>query len=452
MFADHLLKRFDLNGPRYTSYPTADRFGADVTTTDYADALTRSPVDALSIYVHIPFCRSLCYYCACNKIISKKQSVADDYLNLVEREARLVSGRLPSIPVVQIALGGGTPNFLSEDQMRRLMGLLRCSFEFARDREQSIEIDPRYLKPGYVDLLVEEGFNRVSLGVQDFDERVQALIHREQTFEQTSEAVRAVRAAGIQSLSFDLVYGLPIQSRPSFAATLERVLALDPDRIALFNYAHLPERFKAQRRIPTNTLPTIQQRTDLFLYASERLVDAGYELIGLDHFAKPGDSLARALHDGSLRRNFQGYSTHGRTDLIGLGLSAISQVGGAYAQNSPQMDVYAERINAGTFATIRGRVLSADDRVRAAVIERIMCHGHVEWQTIADEFDIDPAEYFSNEFAALRDLVNIGVLTNDPCRLQMADHARLLLRAVAMVFDAHLRMSHGSTVRFSPVA
>jgi len=452
VFADHLLKRFDLNGPRYTSYPTADRFGVHFGVKDYAAALAQPRSDALSLYVHVPFCQSLCYYCACNKIISKQNSVADDYLDLLEAEARLVAHHLKPAPIVQIALGGGTPNFLSEAQMRRLMHVVNESFELADVREQSIEVDPRYLAPGYMDALATLGFNRVSLGVQDFDERVQALIHRNQSFEQTRNAVQATRAAGIKSLSFDLVYGLPIQSRATFAATLERVLALDPDRLALFNYAHLPERFKAQRRIPTSSLPGIQQRTELFLYASERLVDAGYEMIGLDHFAKPDDTLARARRDGSLRRNFQGYSTHGRTDLIGLGVSAISQVGDTYSQNSPQLDVYRERVSNGSLATLRGVAMSSDDRIRSAVIERIMCHGGLRWRDIANEFGIEPTTYFKPEWERLHEMAAIGILHNDSDRLQIADQAHLLLRAVAMVFDAYLHSSAATPVRFSPVA
>jgi oxygen-independent coproporphyrinogen-3 oxidase len=453
VFSDQLLQRFDLNGPRYTSYPTADRFSVAFTADHQEQALARPRSESLSLYVHVPFCQSLCHYCACNKIISKNQSVADEYLDLVEAEARLVAKSLKRLPVVQLALGGGTPNFLSNVQMRRLLGILRQSFDFAGDREQSVEVDPRYLQPGYLAMLAELGFNRVSLGVQDFDERVQKLIHRDQSFEQTRAAVRETRDAGIRSLSFDLVYGLPIQSRETFAATLERVLALDPDRLALFNYAHLPERFKAQRRIPSEALPTIQQRTELFLYASERLVEAGYDMIGLDHFAKPGDALAQALRDGSLRRNFQGYGTYGRTDLVGLGLSAISQIGDAYSQNSPQRDVYRERILSGSLATVRGVQLSADDRVRGAVIEQIMCHGAVDWRAIAAEHAINVQDYFAAEWRRLQELADIGIVEHSPDRLHIPDSARLLLRAVAMVFDAGLaKAAPPNGVRYSPVA
>jgi len=296
------------------------------------------------------------------------------------------------------------------------------------------------------------GFNRVSYGVQDFDERVQKLIHRFQSFEQTAQAVQAARAAGINSISFDLVYGLPIQSRETFAATLERALSLEPDRLALFNYAHIPERFKAQRRIPTDTLPSIQQRTELFLYATERLVDAGYQSIGLDHFAKPGDPLALAHADGSLRRNFQGYSTHQSTDLIGLGVSAISNVNGVFAQNSPQMDVYRERVSSGQLATVRGIKLNRDDEIRARVIEEIMCVGSVDWRAVGELFGIDPVTYFSSEQADLARFASSGIITSSAERLTVSPQGRLLLRAVAMVFDAYKNIKREQVITFSRIA
>ena len=296
------------------------------------------------------------------------------------------------------------------------------------------------------------GFNRVSYGVQDFDERVQALIHRSQTFEQTAQAVHAARDSGITSISFDLVYGLPIQSRDTFAVTLERALSLEPDRLALFNYAHIPERFKAQRRIPTRTLPTIELRTELFLYATERLVDAGYVAIGLDHFAKPGDSLAQALADGTLRRNFQGYSTHQSTDLIGLGVSAISNLNGVISQNSPQLEVYRERIESGKFATMRGVALTHDDQVRAAVIEQIMCVGRVERAAIAQAFAIDCNTYFIAERDGLAKFVDERVIALDDSALVVTPQGRLLLRAVAMVFDAHVKLKREQTITFSRIA
>ncbi len=452
MFPAEVLNRFDLNGPRYTSYPTADRFTTDFRPEAFAQALESMPRRPASLYVHVPFCRSLCHYCACNKIISKSTTVADDYLVTLAQETALIFDAVPKLPIVQLAFGGGTPNFLSVEQLRRLMADLSGKFELLGDREQSIELDPRYLDAAYVSALPAMGFNRVSFGVQDFDERVQALIHRSQTFEQTAAAVHAARGSGIDSISFDLVYGLPIQSRETFAATLERALSLEPDRLALFNYAHIPERFKAQRRIPTHTLPTIELRTELFLYATERLVDAGYVAIGLDHFAKPGDSLARAVADGTLRRNFQGYSTHQSTDLIGLGVSAISNLNGVFSQNSPQLDVYRERIEGGQFATVRGIVLTHDDQVRAAVIEQIMCVGRVEWAAIANAFAIDCKTYFAAEREALAKFVDEGIVTLDDEQLVVTPHGRLLLRAVAMVFDAHVKLKREQPITFSRIA
>jgi oxygen-independent coproporphyrinogen-3 oxidase len=452
VFSADVLKRFDLNGPRYTSYPTADRFTPVFGREDYARALRTMAHRPASLYVHVPFCRSLCYYCACNKIISKSATVADEYLELLARETALVTSQTGVMPIAQLAFGGGTPNFLTVAQLGRLMADLDSKFELLPDREQGIELDPRYLDADYIAALPALGFNRVSYGVQDFDQQVQTLIHRFQSFEQTAQAVEAARAVGINSISFDLVYGLPIQSRDTFAATLERVLSLEPDRLALFNYAHIPERFKAQRRIPTETLPSIQQRTELFLYATERLVDAGYETIGLDHFAKPGDPLAKALADGSLRRNFQGYSTHQATDLIGLGVSAISNLNGVYAQNSPQLDVYRERVTENQFATVRGVRLSTDDEIRSAVIEQIMCNGRVDWSAIAARFAIDPAIYFADAQDAIAQFASVGIVTQSPRELIVTAQGRLLLRAVAMVFDAYKNIKREQVITFSRIA
>jgi len=452
VFSADVLKRFDLNGPRYTSYPTADRFVSNFGREDYARALRTMEHRPASLYVHVPFCRSLCYYCACNKIISKSATVADEYLELLAHETALVTSQTGVLPVAQIAFGGGTPNFLSVPQLARLMSDLESKFDFLPDREQGIELDPRFLDTEYIAALPGLGFNRVSYGVQDFDQQVQTLIHRFQTFEQTAQAVQSARSAGINSVSFDLVYGLPIQSRESFAATLERVLSLEPDRLALFNYAHIPERFKAQRRIPTETLPSIQQRTELFLYATERLVDAGYQTIGLDHFAKPGDPLARALADGSLRRNFQGYSTHQATDLIGLGVSAISNLNGVYSQNSPQLDTYRERVTANQFATVRGVALTRDDEIRSMVIEQIMCTGRVDWTNIAAVFAIEPASYFAAERDAIEQFADVGIVTQSPRELVVTPQGRLLLRAVAMVFDAYKNVKREQVITFSRIA
>ncbi len=455
VFPAEVLKRFDLNGPRYTSYPTADRFTTAFRPEAFAQVLQRMPRRPASLYLHVPFCRSLCHYCACSKIISKSTTVADDYLITLALETSLIFDTVPillKLPIVQLAFGGGTPNFLTIEQLQRLMADLSGKFDLLANREQTIELDPRYLDAAYVNALPAMGFNRVSYGVQDFDDRVQALIHRSQTFEQTAQAVLAARDAGITSISFDLVYGLPIQSRETFAATLERALSLEPDRLALFNYAHIPERFKAQRRIPTHTLPTIELRTELFLYAAERLADAGYVAIGLDHFAKPGDSLAQALTDGTLRRNFQGYSTHQSTDLIGLGVSAISNLNGVFSQNSPQLDVYRERIEGGQFATVRGAALTHDDQVRSAVIEQIMCVGRVEWAAIAEAFAIDCKTYFAAERDALAQFVAEGIITLDEKALVVTAQGRLLLRAVAMVFDAYVKLKREQTIAFSRIA
>lgn len=461
MISEALLRRFDLNGPRYTSYPTADRFSTGVGPGDYARSLA-GVASAASLYVHIPFCRSLCYYCACNKIVTKSTTAADDYLAHLKREIEIVADKATSLELVQIAFGGGTPNFFSIAQFESLFDALAKHAHLRPDREQSIEIDPRYLSDGYMQALRTLGFNRVSFGVQDFDEDVQKLIHRFQSFEQTRAAVAAAREASFSSVSFDLVYGLPLQSRDAFAATLERTLSLEPDRVALFNYAHIPERFKAQRRIPSDALPTIEERVSLFLYATERLVDAGYVAIGLDHFARPRDPLARAAADTSLRRNFQGYSTHAKTQLIGIGVSAISQLDELFAQNSADLDVYQTRIARGELATHRGIALSFDDRVRASAIEKLMCHGTIHWAEIAAEFAIDPKTYFARELQSLRRLEQDGVVSLSADAAAVTDSGRLLLRAVAMVFDAYRDQPRRTTaipndreaapIRFSRIA
>jgi oxygen-independent coproporphyrinogen III oxidase len=452
VFSSNILKQFDLNGPRYTSYPTADRFASDFGGNEYANALANMPRRPASLYVHVPFCRSLCYYCACNKIISNSATIADEYLQLLAIETALVKAQTGSLPITQIALGGGTPNFLSIEQLAQLIRDLHQKFTLLDAREQGIELDPRFLDEAYVAALPQLGFNRVSYGIQDFDEQVQTVINRHQSFEQTTLAVQAARGAGIESVSFDLVYGLPIQTRERFARTLERVLSLDPDRIALFNYAHIPERFKAQRLIPSETLPSIELRTELFLYAMERLVDEGYDMIGLDHFAKPHDPLAKALNDGTLRRNFQGYSTHHATDLIGLGVSAISQLNGAYAQNASQLDVYRERITQNTFATARGVTLRTDDEIRSAVIEQIMCNARVDWRAIESRFDINPTEYFAEARDELARMMQAGIVSERNNELIVTSQGRLLLRAVAMVFDARKNAKREQPVTFSRIA
>ncbi len=452
MFSQEVLSRFDLNGPRYTSYPSADRFTASVGVEQARQALDTVRGKAISLYVHIPYCRSLCYYCACNKIVTKNPADAEAYLDLLAAEIALVGPYSGRAPVRQIALGGGTPNFLTLTQQERLWKLLDTHFQALPEREQAIELDPRYLDRRYVEALVGLGYNRMSFGVQDFDPEVQKLIHRFQSFQQTADAVAWARAAGVPSISFDLVYGLPLQTRASFAATLERVIALEPDRVALFNYAHIPERFKAQRRIPSEALPTIAERVERFLYASERLADAGYQAIGLDHFAKPPDSLAQAARDGSLRRNFQGYSTHGGLDLIGLGVSAISDVAGVLSQNTPQVDVYRERLRQGQLATVRGLVRDADDRLRAEVIERIMCHGRVEWSDIEASHGSESMACLKPSILALQPLVEIDAVRLTPERLEVTEAGRLLLRAVAMAFDTWRLRPREESISFSRIA
>jgi len=452
MFAPEILRRFDLNGPRYTSYPPADRMSAGLGRERIEAALATLAGEDISLYVHIPFCRSLCYYCACNKIVTKRADAGTAYLDELAKEIELVAPMANGAAIRQFALGGGTPNFLSLPQQRRLIGAIDAAFGRAPTCEQAAELDPRYLDEAYVQGLAGLGYNRLSFGVQDFDPDVQRLIHRHQTFAQTADAVRWARRAGIEAISFDLVYGLPLQSRATLAMTLERALSLEPSRMALFNYAHLPERFKAQRRIPEQALPSIELRTEMFLYAVERLSDAGYVAVGLDHFARPHDSLARALADGTLRRNFQGYSTNGGLDLLGLGPSAISDVAGVLWQNAPQLDVYSERLSAGALPVLRGCERSGDDRLRADVIERIMCHGRLRWSEVAARHGCDVRAVLANEIAALRPMADLGVVRMGDDLLEVTPQGRLLMRAVAMAFDAYRHLPREAAVRYSRIA
>jgi oxygen-independent coproporphyrinogen-3 oxidase len=437
------LRRYDQAGPRYTSYPTADRFVEAFDAEAYARWLAvPSTVGArpLSLYVHIPFCNTICYYCGCNKIVTKDHGKAAEYLGFLEKEIDLVADRLSGArPVEQLHLGGGTPTYLSSEELQRLMVLLRARFAFAPRGEFSIEIDPRTAPPEKIRALASLGFNRLSVGVQDFDADVQRAVNREQSFEITQESVQAARAAGFQSINFDLIYGLPRQSSASFSVTLDRVLELDPDRIALYHYAHLPERFKPQRRIDPQAVPSPQEKLTIMIDAIRRLCAAGYEYIGMDHFAKSNDDLARAQRQGRLHRNFQGYSTRPDYDLIGLGVSAIGKIGPTYAQNTRSLDEYYESLRGGVLPIQRGIQLNADDLARRAVIMALMCHFEVAKESIATAHLLDFDEYFGTELAELGPLQDAGLVECTKDWISVTPKGRLLVRAVAMVFDRYLR-------------
>lgn len=449
-----LIRRYDRAGPRYTSYPTAVDFHDGFGEAAYRDRCERSNRRGgpLSLYFHIPFCNTVCYYCACNKVVTKDRSRAGPYLARLHREIALQGALFaPERPVEQLHWGGGTPTFISHAEMRELMAVTRRHFRLRDDDagEYSIEIDPREADPATVAVLRELGFNRMSLGVQDFEPKVQKAVNRIQSEAETLGVMDAARREGFRSISVDLIYGLPFQSTVSFARTLDRVIAAAPDRLSVFNYAHLPERFKPQRRIDAADLPAPEEKLAILEQTIERLSAAGYVYIGMDHFAKPQDELARAQREGTLYRNFQGYSTHAECDLVGLGVTAIGSVGGSYAQNVRSLDEYYARLDAGRLAVFRGVELSPDDRLRRTVINELICHFQVDMPDIESRFGVRFADYFAPELGALRAMEADGLLRLEPTRIQVLPAGQLLIRNLCMVFDAYLGVPRET--RFSRV-
>ena len=437
-----LCRRFDISGPRYTSYPTADRFQANPGAQLLVDALQERPTpeQPLSLYVHLPFCSTVCYYCGCNKVITKDHQKSSRYLDYLEREIDLqLQSLIGSRSVAQIHWGGGTPTFLSDDEMRRLMGILRSRFDFLPEGEYSIEIDPRSVDPQRAHLLAEMGFNRMSLGIQDFDPLVQQAVNRIQTFEQTRDVLLAARDAGFKSVSVDLIYGLPRQTLAGFRATLEKTLSLAPDRIALYSYAHLPQIFMPQRRIHDAELPQAEDKLSLMAMAIETLVEAGSVFIGMDHFARPDDELALAQQDAKLHRNFQGYSTHAELDLLAFGVSAIAKVGPVYAQNAKTLDEYYGDLDAGHLPVRRGYRMNDDDALRRIVIQELMCHFELDFAQIEQTWSIDFRTYFASALEQLQPLAEAGLLTIDTAGITVEPKGRLLVRIIAMAFDYYLQ-------------
>jgi len=452
-----LLRRYDVAGPRYTSYPTADRFVEAFTANDYVQALQQRRSGAaalvlpLSLYVHIPFCESLCYYCACNKIITKHHDRAAEYLRYLSREVDLHTAQLGvGQTVSQLHLGGGTPTFLSDAELRELMAMLRRSFTLTPGGEYSIEVDPRTIDASRLDTLAELGFNRLSFGVQDFDPAVQKAVHRVQPAEQVFALVEAARARGFESVNVDLIYGLPQQTPESFTRTLKQVTELRPDRIALYAYAHLPERFKPQRRIATTELPGAAAKLSMLSNSLATFMGAGYVYVGMDHFALPNDALAIAKRQGRLHRNFQGYSTQPDCDLIALGVSSIGRIGATYSQNAKTLEEYYDAIDHGRFAVVRGLALSRDDLVRRAVIMALMCQGEVLFESIELAYLIDFRSYFAAEMETLQNLVEQGLVTVDDSGVQVTANGWFFVRAVAMVFDRYLQADR-NRARFSKI-
>lgn len=439
-----LIRRLDCNGPRYTSYPTADRFveafGPDAYRSWVAKRNIGGIQRALSLYVHLPFCNTVCFYCACNKIATRDRSKAEKYLGYLAHEIEL-QARLFGTDrgVRQMHWGGGTPTFFDSEQLAALFRLLREHFSFAPDGEYSIEIDPRTVDSVSVAALREMGFNRMSLGVQDFDPDVQRAVNRIQSPEQTLEVIAAARSAGFLSVNVDLIYGLPRQNLMSFNRTLARIIAAQPDRIAIYNYAHLPSRFKPQRRIKEAELPPPEVKLKLLGLAAQRLSEAGYVYIGMDHFAKPGDTLAVAQRQGRLHRNFQGYSTQPDCDLVGLGVSAIGSIGPTYSQNYRALDEYYASLDRGELPIMRGLELKADDLLRRAVIQALMCHFMLSKESIEIGYLIDFDRYFAAELAELRGLERSGLVEVDERWITVTARGRMLIRNVCMVFDKYLR-------------
>ena len=438
-----LIRRYDLAGPRYTSYPTAVQFDGNVGTFDLFHALreSRKALRPLSLYVHIPFCANICYYCACNKVITKDRGRALSYLQRLEQEIQLIACHLdPAQKVEQLHFGGGTPTFLSHDELRQLMAQLRKSFNLLDDDsgDYGIEIDPREADWSTMGLLRELGFNRVSIGLQDLDPAVQRAVNRLQSLDETRAVIEAARTLQFRSINIDLIYGLPRQTPEHFARTVEEVIHLQPDRLSVFNYAHLPERFMPQRRINGDELPTPAQKLEMLQQTIEQLTQAGYRYIGMDHFALPDDELAIAQEESTLQRNFQGYTTHGHCDLIGLGVSAISQIGDLYCQNSSDLNQYQSNLASAQLATNRGLLCTRDDRVRRAVIQQLICSFELEFAAIEQAFNLDFRGYFGPLWPQLQGMARDGLIELSDERITVLPAGRLLVRSVCMVFDAYL--------------
>ena len=446
------LQRHDVAGPRYTSYPTADRFVEAHQGAQHLQALRKRGVaQPLSVYVHIPFCEQLCHYCACNKIITRHHERATPYLAALELEMDLVAGALgATAPVSQLHLGGGTPTFLSDDELSGLMAALRRRFKLLPGAELSIEVDPRTVDLMRLAHLRQLGFNRLSLGVQDFDAAVQKAVHRVQPFEKVATLIQQARELGFTSTNIDLIYGLPLQTPASFARTIAQVAELRPDRIAMYAYAHLPQRFKPQRRIATELLPPAGDKLAMLSGAICALLGAGYSYIGMDHFALPDDPLAVAKRQGLLHRGFQGYSTQPDCDLVGLGVSAISRVGATYAQNAKTLEEYQDALAQAQLPVQRGLALNRDDLLRRAVIMALMCQGRVEFESIAASYLVDVPRYFAPEFERLDHFASQGLVVLEPGAIQVTPLGWYFVRAVAMVFDRYLQ-ADASRERFSKI-
>ncbi len=450
-FDPDLMRRYDREGPRYTSYPTALQFREGMDADTYRRAVSHSPGamrrDPLSIYLHVPFCQSPCFYCGCNKIVTRQMHRAVDYVSDLVAEIAIRSRYFdPEREIEQLHFGGGTPTFLTPVLLTHLMEVLGRQFRLtgSASRDYSIEIDPRTVDASYLETLVELGFNRISLGVQDFEPRVQQAINRLQPPEMVGNLLARARDLGLRSINFDLIYGLPRQTLPTFADTLERVIGMRPDRLAVYGYAHMPQVFKGQRQIKSADLPDARTRLALLQLAVTRLTEAGYVYIGMDHFALPSDSLARAQADGTLHRSFQGYTTHASRDLVSFGVSSIGHVGDLFIQNQKLLPAYSAAIARGALPSQRGVTKTADDAIRGDVIQQIMCHGEVSMAATGQRHHIDFGRYFETELDNLAPLIADGLVVRAPDQIRLTAAGRLLMRNVAMVFDAYRRPVEGA--------
>ncbi len=442
-FDVNLIHRYDKAGPRYTSYPTALELHDGFTDVDYRQHIDKSNQAGgpLSLYFHIPFCDTVCFYCACNKIVTKNRSHAEPYLKNLCKEIALQGDLFDASRVVnQLHWGGGTPTFLSSAQMRELMAVTRQHFTLKDDDtgEYSIEVDPRETHTDTIKLLRELGFNRISLGLQDFDIDVQKAVNRIQTEEQTFRVLAEARAEGFRSTNIDLIYGLPLQTVESFSRTLDMVLAVEPDRFSIFNYAHMPNRFKTQWQINGADLPSADVKLEILQRVGQQLTAAGYVYIGMDHFAKPDDELAIAQREGKLYRNFQGYSTHSDCDLVGMGITSIGRVGDAYSQNVKDLESYQQLLSQDKLPVFKGVELDADDKLRGAVITHLICNFELDFLAIETAYGIHFGDYFAKELDALKDMQTDGLLTVSTTGIQVLSAGRLLIRNICMVFDKYL--------------
>lgn len=434
-----MIEKYNYSGPRYTSYPTALEFDDSFTEGDLLSAIAGSKSDKLSLYIHIPFCAKLCYYCGCNKVITRHQHKADQYIEYLAAEIVKRAPLFKHYTVTQMHWGGGTPTFLNPEQIIKLSSLLKSHFNFAEQGEYSIEVDPREIELSMLDALKEAGFNRISIGVQDFNKEVQVAVNREQDEDFIFALIKKAKEMGFVSTNVDLIYGLPHQTPETFAETIQRILDLSPDRLSVFNYAHLPARFAAQRKIKDEHLPSPQQKLDMLHQTIETLTGAGYQYIGMDHFAKPDDELAKLQREGRLHRNFQGYTTQEECDLLGLGVSSISQIGDCYAQNQKDIRPYYEAIDEQGHALWKGCKLNRDDEIRRAVIKQLICHFELDMAKMEQQLGIQFEEYFAEDLKLLQTFIDDKLVNIENRQISINPTGRLLIRNICICFDVYFR-------------